>query len=359
MTVVSTERLADVFVELADTLVDDFDVIEFLMMVAHRTSELIGDADVGILLADQRGHLHFMAGSNEDVKRLELFQVQVHEGPCLDAFRDGQPVVNADLSDAADRWPRFAPRAAAAGYQSVHAFPLRLRDEVIGAIGVFGTDNARWEDTDVHIAQTLAHVATIGLLQERAVRRGAVLSEQLQAALNSRIVIEQAKGAIAQFHGVTVDDAFVLLRAHARRTGTHLSVVAHAVLTDPATIAGISGPSASKSERTAVPSIDDVAAPSVAPVNMEGSPHRGRLADILGRGDARDSAAEHRDREAEERSPEDVEEQSQIDRIWAGRDRDASMIDRADLIKEVRNRDTPEADDEPSDGKGAGRQSAG
>jgi hypothetical protein len=346
MTVVSTERLADVFVELADTLVDDFDVIEFLMMVAHRTSELIGDADVGILLADQRGHLQFMAGSNEDVKRLELFQLQVHEGPCMDAVRDGQPVVNADLNEAEDRWPRFAPRAVAAGYQSVHAFPLRLRDEVIGAIGVFGTDNARWEDADVHIAQTLAHVATIGLLQERAVRRGAVLTEQLQAALNSRIVIEQAKGAIAQFHGVTVDEAFVLLRSHARRTGTHLGVVAHGVLTDPARLAGLSGPPASESVRTAAASPEHAAAPSAAPEDKEGSSRRERLGDILNRGDARDSAAERRDRAADERPSEDVEAHSGLDRIWAGRDRDASMIDRADLIKELRDRDTSEADEE-------------
>ena len=346
MTVVSTERLADVFVELADTLVDDFDVIEFLMMVAHRTSELIGDADVGILLADQRGHLQFMAGSNEDVKRLELFQLQVHEGPCLDAVRDGQAVVNADLKQPEDRWPRFAPRAVAAGYQSVHAFPLRLRDEVIGAIGVFGTDNARWEDADVHIAQTLAHVATIGLLQERAVRRGAVLTEQLQAALNSRIVIEQAKGAIAQFHSVTVDEAFVLLRSHARRIGAHLGVVAQAVLTEPATLAGLSGPPAPESERTESASAGEVPAPSEAAEDKEAASHRERLGDILDRGDARDSAAERRDRKAEDRPSEDAEVQSGLDRLWAGRDRDASMIDRADLIQEFRDRDTSEADDE-------------
>jgi hypothetical protein len=135
---------------------------------------------------------------------------------------------------------------------------------VIGAIGVFGTDNARWEDADVHIAQTLAHVATIGLLQERAVRRGAVLTEQLQAALNSRIIIEQAKGAIAQFHSVTVDEAFALLRAHARRNGAHLGVVAHAVLTDPAALASLSDPGALERDRTAAASADDVPAPSAA-----------------------------------------------------------------------------------------------
>jgi GAF domain-containing protein len=344
MTVVSTERLADVFVELADTLVDDFDVIEFLMMVARRTSELIGDADVGILLADQRGHLQFMAGSNEDVKRLELFQLQVHEGPCLDAVRDGQPVVNADLKKAQGRWPRFAPQAVAAGYQSVHAFPLRLRDDVIGAIGVFGTDKAQWQDADVHIAQTLAHVATIGLLQERAVRRGALLTEQLQAALNSRIVIEQAKGAIAQFHGVTVDEAFVLLRAHARRTGTHLGVLAQAVLTERATLGSLADFPGSDSDRTAAAPVVDKA-PTAASEDVEGSGHRERLGDILHRGDARDSAAEQRDREAETRPIEDLKAQSGLDRIWAGRDRDASMSDRADLIKEFGDRDAWDADE--------------
>jgi hypothetical protein len=172
-------------------------------------------------------------------------------------------------------------------------------------------------------------VATIGLLQERAVRRGAVLTEQLQAALNSRIVIEQAKGAIAQFHGVTVDEAFVLLRSHARRTGTHLGVVAHAVLTDPATLAGLSGPP-----------------PSAASEDSDSSGRRERVGDILHRGDARDSAAERRDRAADERPSEDVEAHSGLDRIWAGRDRDASMIDRADLMNELRDRDTPEADEE-------------
>jgi hypothetical protein len=236
MTVVSTERLADVFVEVADTLIDDYDVIEFLLMVTNRTAELIGGADVGLLLADQRGRLQFMAASNEDVKRLELFQVQVNEGPCRDAFQSGQPVVNADLKDGGERWPHFAARATAEGYRSAHAFPLRLRQEVIGAIGVFGADVRHLSAAEVHIAQALAHVATIGLLQERAIRRGEVLAEQLQSALNSRIVIEQAKGAVAQFRNVSVDDAFVLLRDYARRTKQRLGDVAHAALTDPASV---------------------------------------------------------------------------------------------------------------------------
>ncbi len=237
MTVVSTERLADVFVEFADTLIDDYDVIEFLLMVTNRTAELVGASDVGLLLADHRGRLQFMAASNEDVKRLELFQVQVNEGPCLDAFQSGQPVVNTDLQDATGRWPTFAPRATVAGYRSAHAFPLRLRQDVIGAIGMFAADVRLLAPEEVHVAQALAHVATIGLLQERAIRRGEVLAEQLQSALNSRVVIEQAKGAIAQFRNVSVDEAFVLLRDHAHRTKQRLGDVAHAALDDPASLA--------------------------------------------------------------------------------------------------------------------------
>jgi GAF domain-containing protein len=235
MPVVSTERLADVFVEFADTLIDDYDVIEFLLMVTNRTAELIGASDVGLLLADQRGRLQFMAASNEDIKRLELFQVQVDEGPCRDAFQTGRPVLDPDLLDAG-RWPRFAPLAAAAGYQSAHAFPLRLRHEVIGAIGALGMQARHWDEVEVHVAQALAHMATIGLLQERAVRRGEVLAEQLQSALNSRIVIEQAKGAIAQYRNVSVDDAFLLMRDHARRTNIRLGDVAYSALENPASL---------------------------------------------------------------------------------------------------------------------------
>jgi len=337
-----------VFVELADTLVDDFDVIEFLLMVTHRTAELIGDADVGLLLADQRGQLQFMAASNEGVKRLELFQVQVHEGPCFDAFQGAQPVVNAELRDAQDRWPRFAPRAAEAGYRTAHAFPLRLRQEVIGAIGVFGTTEARWADTDVHIAQTLAHVATIGLLQERAVRRGAVLSEQLQAALNSRIVIEQAKGAVAQSRGVTVDDAFAILLAHARRTGTHLSEAAQSALTDPAYLAALSDPLPDPANPAPVRSAD-----GSGPAEAQGAAKLRRGEDLealLGRADVRDSAAERRDRDAGERVGPDAEDQSRLDRIWAGRDRDSSMVDRSDLMDLLNDEDRPpvKEEDRPS-----------
>ena len=232
MSTVSAERLAKIFVEVADTLVDEFDLIEFLHLIVDRTAGLVQTSAVGLLLADQRGHLQFMAGSDENVKLLELFQIQNREGPCLDAFRSARPVINADLQAAGARWPRFAPRATAAGFRSVHAFPLRLRSEVIGALNLFGADVGAFDEADVQIVQAVADVATIGLLQERTIHRSEVLTEQLQGALNSRIVIEQAKGAIAQARGVSVDEAFAKMRSYARGTNRRLSEVAHAVVTD-------------------------------------------------------------------------------------------------------------------------------
>ncbi|GAA3450221.1 GAF and ANTAR domain-containing protein [Dactylosporangium matsuzakiense] len=240
MTTVSEQRLAEIFVEVADTLVDEFDVIEFMQMLAHRTADLVNRATVGLLLADERGQLQFMAASDESTRLLELFQLQWSDGPCLDAFRTGEPVVNADLAGT-ERWPGFSPYASAGGFRSVHAFPLRLRSDVIGAMGVFGTSSAPLDGTDVQIVQALADVAAIGLLQERTIHRGEVLTEQLQGALNSRIVIEQAKGAVAQARQVSVDDAFRLLRAHARRTNQRLSVVARRVVTDMRSLHDLSG----------------------------------------------------------------------------------------------------------------------
>jgi GAF domain-containing protein len=243
MTTISAERLARVFVEVADTLVDEFDLIDFMHMLTERTADLVGAPAVGLLLADQHGRLEFLAASDENTKLLELFQVQNHEGPCLDAFNTTTPVINADLAEAETRWPQFAPRATAAGFRSVHAFPLRLRSEVIGALNVFGDQPGRvLDDVDVQIVQALADIAAIGLLQERAIRRGEILTEQLQGALNSRIIIEQAKGATAQARGVSVDEAFTLIRNYARRTNRRLSDVAHTIVTDPAGLPDLATP---------------------------------------------------------------------------------------------------------------------
>lgn len=239
MSTVAPERLAQVFVEVADTLVADFDVIEFLQMITLRTSELVASPAVGLMLADGKGHLQFTAASNEATRLLELFQIQHNEGPCLDAFTTGAQVVNADLRQAESRWPTFAPRAIVAGFRSVHALPLRLRSTVIGALNLFGIDAGRLEPGDVKIVQALADVATIGLLQERAIRHGEILTEQLQHALTSRVVIEQAKGALARTHDVSVDDALELLRSFARKNNRKLVDVARLVVTEPAGVPGL------------------------------------------------------------------------------------------------------------------------
>ena len=233
MSHIAPERLARVFVEVADTLVAEFDLIEFLQMVTVRTSDLVDARAAGLLLADPSGRLQMMAASDERAKMVELFQAQAVEGPCQDCFQTGAPVVNADLRQAYARWPRFAPIAVEAGYQSVHAFPMRLRTEVVGALNLFSESTGSISDEDADVVQALADVATIGLIQERAIAQSELVAEQLQSALNSRIVIEQAKGAIAQIHGGTPDEAFVRIRTFCRGHHLRLSDVARAIINDP------------------------------------------------------------------------------------------------------------------------------
>jgi transcriptional regulator with GAF, ATPase, and Fis domain len=237
--VIAADQLAETFVEVADTLVEDFDLVAFLQMLTQRASELLNVSAAGLLLADAQGRLQLMAASDERSHLLELFQVQTDEGPCLDCYHTGVAVVDADLSHAAARWPRFGPRAAAAGYRAVHAFPLRLRANVIGALNLFSTQDGEMGAGDTRIVQALADVATIGLLQERSIRQTTVVAEQLQFALHSRIVIEQAKGALAQIHSCGVDEAFEMMRAYSRRNGLRLGQVATNVTTDPASISGL------------------------------------------------------------------------------------------------------------------------
>ena len=243
MTRIASERLAEVLVEVADTLVDEFDLIDFLQRVTTHTSDLVAARASGLLLADQRGRLQLMAASDERAEMLELFQAQAEEGPCQDCYRGGEAVINSDLEHATDRWPQFAPRAVAAGFKSVHAFPMRLRGEIIGALNMFGTDIGPMDDTEIRVIQALADIATIAILQERAVTRAELVTEQLQSALNTRIVIEQAKGGLALIHGETTDEAFTRLRNYSRSHGLKLGAVAHTVMTDPDTLQELTGPS--------------------------------------------------------------------------------------------------------------------
>ena len=222
-------QLADVFVEMADTLVDDFDVIEFLHVLTERCVQLLGVSAAGLLLTDGQDTLQLVAASSERTRLLELFQLQTDQGPCVDCFRTGQPVSVADVPSAG-RWPRFTAAAAEVGFAAVHALPMRLRDQVIGALNLFDTNPGALDEGRLRVGQALADVATIGLLQERAIRHRDVLTEQLQSALSSRILIEQAKGVLAERLHVDMANAFVVLRGGARNQNRRLTELAQAVV---------------------------------------------------------------------------------------------------------------------------------
>jgi GAF domain-containing protein len=219
------ELLAETFVELADTLVDDFDVIELLTMLSERCVELLGAAGTGILLGDAQDSLQMIAASSEAAQLLELFQLQTREGPCLDCYRSGKPVVHPDLSTA-NPWPRFGVIALDAGLPSVHAFPMRLRDRVVGTLNLFMAEAQPLSEADIAVAQALAHAATIAILQDHAARDTRNTVGQFQHALNSRVVIEQAKGVISERSEITMDEAFARLRTYARSHNLKLSSVA-------------------------------------------------------------------------------------------------------------------------------------
>jgi transcriptional regulator with GAF, ATPase, and Fis domain len=236
---VDGELLSETFVELTDTMVGGFDVIDFLHVLTSRSVQLLDIDAAGLLLADPRGELRVVAASSEAARLIELFQLQNDQGPCLDCFRSGLPVQSMDLGAEADRWPRFAPAARQGGFSAVQALPMRLREQVIGALNLFRAAPGAFDVADIRIGQALADVATISLLHERGMRRTETLNEQLQTALNSRVVIEQAKGKLAERLGVDMDQAFSLLRDFARARNRRLSELAQAfidgteTLTDP------------------------------------------------------------------------------------------------------------------------------
>ena len=233
------ELLSETFVELTDTMVADFDVIDFLHVLTDRSVQLLDVSAAGLLLADPRGELRVVAASSQAARLLELFQLQNDQGPCLDCFRAGQPVAAADLAAAARRWPRFAPAARQAGFAAVQALPMRLRDQVIGALNLFRAGPGPFDPADVRVGQALADVATISLLHERGMRRSDALNEQLQTALNSRVIIEQAKGKLAERLSLDTDQAFSLLRDHARSRNRRLSDLAQAFIDGSETLTAL------------------------------------------------------------------------------------------------------------------------
>jgi transcriptional regulator with GAF, ATPase, and Fis domain len=211
------QRLTRVFVELADTLIDEFDALDFLSVLTERSVELLRADAAGVILLDAHGVMHVVASTSDRAQLLELIELQNEEGPCLDCLDTGRAVVNVGLAEAQQRWPTFTGALAEVGFQSAHAIPLRLRDSVVGAMNLFCTADSRLSEADVAVGQALADVATIGLLQERAVRQAGLIATQLQAALDNRVLIEQAKGVLMATAGIDLDQAFQLMRAYSRR----------------------------------------------------------------------------------------------------------------------------------------------
>ncbi|TMR19937.1 GAF and ANTAR domain-containing protein [Nonomuraea turkmeniaca] len=224
-------QVAQAFIAMADTLVTGFDIIDFMHALAERCVRLLGVDAAGVLMTDPAGRLQLMGASSEQSQVLELFQS--HEGPCLDCFASGQAVHCADLAaGGADRaWPRFARQARLAGYGAVSALPMRLRSQTIGAMNLFRSAPGELDTGTAALAQALADIATIGLLQERTIREAQILTEQLQHALNSRVIIEQAKGMVSERHALPMDQAFNVLRRHARHHNLKLTDLAHAIVT--------------------------------------------------------------------------------------------------------------------------------
>ena len=230
--------LVQTLVELADTLVDDFDVVELLTRLTDGCVEILDVTAAGVMLVAPEGDLRVVASSSEAMRVVELFELQNQEGPCPDCFRTGRYVVNHDLASDDHAWPTFAPVALEAGFRSVHAMPMQLRGDLIGALNLFHTHPGDMRPADIDAAQAMADVATIAILQHRAAHEAQLLNEQLNHALNSRVVIEQAKGMLAERLAIDIEHAFATLRRHARNHNLRLVDVARDVVegTLPATI---------------------------------------------------------------------------------------------------------------------------
>ncbi|MHB1087183.1 MAG: ANTAR domain-containing response regulator [Acidimicrobiales bacterium] len=222
--------LVSTLVELADNLVDNYDVIEVLTMLSDRCVQVIDVAAAGVMLAQPGGELQYIASSSASMRVLELFQIQSNEGPCMDCFIDGEPIVNYTLSTLDQRWPQFTPRAIEQGVHTVHCLPLKLRGRTIGGLNLFHEEGGSLHGEDLLVVRGLAHVATIAIVQHQATLDAKTLNDQLGHALNSRIIIEQAKGMVSQGANCDMDTAFARLRAHARNHNERLTDVAKSVV---------------------------------------------------------------------------------------------------------------------------------
>ncbi|ONI91882.1 transcriptional regulator [Actinosynnema sp. ALI-1.44] len=224
------QRVSRAFVALADTLVTDFNISDALHMLTERVVELLSVSAAGVMLVASDRSLDVMASSSERAELLALFAAQTADGPCVECVRTGEPVTCDDIETHRQRWPRFTAAAGDCGFRAVHAVPMRLRDQVIGVLTLFDTRSGAPHDDDAQLAQALADIATIAILQHRAIEHGERVTGQLQNALDTRIVIEQAKGILAERGGTSPDEAFNRLRAHARSRQQRLTDLARAVI---------------------------------------------------------------------------------------------------------------------------------
>ncbi|MCR8671766.1 GAF and ANTAR domain-containing protein [Agrococcus sp. HG114] len=218
------------FVRFAEMLTSEYDVVELLHSVLLECVELLDVDAGGLLLTDSSGELELVASTSERVELVEIMQLNAGDGPCVEAYRTGSIISVADVGATGGSWRRFREAARVQGYASAYAIPMRLRSETIGSIGLFREQEGELSGADSAAAQALAHLATIGIMHERSTRESSLLTEQLQRALESRIVIEQAKGVVTEAAGVDVDEAFRLLRQHARSRGATLRSVAEQVV---------------------------------------------------------------------------------------------------------------------------------
>jgi len=222
-------RLNSAFVRVADTLTADFDIIDLLHTLLHECTQILDVQAGGIMLADGSGDLQLMASTSESADFVEIMQLNAGSGPCVDCFALGTAVSVADIESSGARWPAFRSAARQHGFVSVYAVPMRLRGRVLGTMNLFGTSAGALGAEDAAVAQALADVATIGILQERSIRETIIVADQLQRVLSSRILVEQAKGVLSATGGIDVEAAFLLIREYARANNLTLRAVAEGV----------------------------------------------------------------------------------------------------------------------------------
>lgn len=223
-------KLTAAFVKLADTLIADYDVVDLLHTLLEECMGLLDTQAGGLMLADASGNLQLIASTSEQADFVEIMQLNAGSGPCVECFNTGASVTVTDIDKHGGKWPEFREAALRMGYLSIHAVPMRLRGDILGTMNLFRTDVGELTTRDVAVAQALADVATIGILQERSIRETNLVSEQLQRALDSRILIEQAKGVLSETQSLDMNQAFTALRLYARSHNLSLRVVASSVV---------------------------------------------------------------------------------------------------------------------------------